>query len=128
MIYVDSSVLLAAVLSEDRRPPETFWNERLGSSRLLQYEAWNRLHARSAGGAYSGRLEALLDRVDVVELSPDSLERALQPFPPGVRTLDGLHLATVHFLRSREPQLDIASYDRRLLSAARALDFRAYEP
>ena len=45
MIYVDTSVLLAQLLAEDKAPPENLWNESLVSSRLLEYETWTRLHA-----------------------------------------------------------------------------------
>ena len=45
--YVDSSAVLAQILTEDRRPPRALWAENLVSSRLLEYEVWVRLHARS---------------------------------------------------------------------------------
>ena len=48
MIYVDTSVALAHLFAEDRRPPASFWIEPLVSSRLLEYEMWTRLHAREA--------------------------------------------------------------------------------
>ena len=49
------------------------------------------------------------------------LARALEPFAIPVRTLDALHLATMEFLRSRGRPLELASYDARLLDAARSL-------
>lgn len=36
MNYIDSSVVLAAVLAEDRVPPDAFWQEDGITSRLLQ--------------------------------------------------------------------------------------------
>jgi hypothetical protein len=45
----------------------------------------------------------------------------LQPFPVPVRTLDCLHLATIEFIRGQGEPVDLASYDDRLLAAARAL-------
>lgn len=47
MIYVDTSVVLAQILAEDRKPPRSFWDEDLISSRLLEYEVWTRLNARN---------------------------------------------------------------------------------
>ena len=38
-----------------------------------------------------------------------------------VRTLDALHLASVEFLRGRGQSIELASYDDRLLSTARAM-------
>lgn len=35
MIYIDTSVLLARMLSEDRQPPPWIWDETLVSSRLM---------------------------------------------------------------------------------------------
>ncbi len=45
MIYVDTSVVLAHLLTEDRSPPASFWQGNLVSSRLLEYEVWTRLHS-----------------------------------------------------------------------------------
>ena len=49
------------------------------------------------------------------------LARALEPWPVPVRTLDALHLATIDFLRGQGEAVELASYDNRLLAAARAL-------
>jgi hypothetical protein len=56
-----------------------------------------------------------------IELSPPVLARALEPFPIPVRTLDWLHLASLEFLRSRGQTVELASYDERMLAAARSL-------
>jgi hypothetical protein len=48
--------------------------------------------------------------------------RALEPFPVTVRTLDALHLASAEFLRSRGQRLELASYDERMVDAARRMD------
>jgi hypothetical protein len=45
----------------------------------------------------------------------------LQPFPISVRTLDALHLATMDFLRVGGEPVELASYDSRLIAAARAI-------
>ena len=49
------------------------------------------------------------------------MERALEPFPIPVRTLDALHLASIAFLLERGQTIALASYDDRLLAAAKAL-------
>jgi len=77
VIYLDSSVALAKLLTESRAPQEAFWNETLISSRLLQYEVWNRINSReSRRGAEPAR--ALLDRVTLIDLSEAILARALK--------------------------------------------------
>jgi hypothetical protein len=62
-----------------------------------------------------------LRRIDLIEPSETVLARALRPFPATVRTLDGLHLATIEYIGQREAPVQLASYDNRLLAAARAL-------
>lgn len=83
MIYLDTSVALAHLLSEDRRPPDALWQ--------------------------------------TLELLPNVLARALEPFPSPVRTLDALHLASIVFLRERGQTIELASYDSRLIAAAGSL-------
>jgi hypothetical protein len=120
-VTVDTSVALAHVLAEDRRPPESLWQETLITSRLTHYEAWNRAHARNLDEPHGAALGALLDRIAVVELTPAALERALRPFPRPVRTLDALHLASIEFLREQGLVVHLASYDDRMLVTARLL-------
>jgi len=57
----------------------------------------------------------------MLEMLPNVLARALEPFPASVRTLDTLHLASIEFLRGRGQTIELASYDDRLIAAARAL-------
>ena len=126
MIYIDTSVALAHILVEDRAPPESLWQEPLMSSRLLVYEAWTRLHARRLGASRGEEMRAMLARISFIELAPPVLARALEPFPTAVRTLDALHLASMEFVRSSGQTLRLASYDRRLLAAARAMRFAIF--
>ncbi len=121
MIYLDTSVALAHLLAEDRQPPERLWQEQLVSSRLLQYELWTRLNARGLARSHREVVADLESRISFLELVPPVLERALEPFPVPVRTHDALHLASADFLRSRSRQLQLATYDDRLLRAAAAV-------
>jgi predicted nucleic acid-binding protein len=121
MIYLDSSVVLARLLAESRRLPDSSWHLPLISSRLLQYEVWNRLHARAVGQGREVAAQNLLNRIVFVELTPAVLARALEPFPIAVRTLDSLHLATMNYLRGEGQDIEFASFDERLLAAASAL-------
>ena len=127
MIYLDTSVALAHLLAEDHSPPESLWQEPLISSRLLEYEIWTRVHARKLGRTHSSEVRSLLSRVAMIELSPPVLARALEAFPNPVRTLDALHLASMDFLRRQGQVVSLASYDDRLIDAARALRFTIYD-
>lgn len=126
MIYLDTSVALAQLLAEDRHPPARLWREPLVSSRLLEYELWTRIHARSLGRSHGEHVRALLGGVSLIELAPPVLARALEPFPTPVRTLDALHLASLEFLRAQGQRVRLACYDDRLLAAARALMIPSY--
>ncbi len=123
MIYLDTSVVLAQLLGEDRRPPEALWAESLVASRLLEYEVWNRLHRLGAAQSHGEAARELLARVAFVELAPEVLARALEPFPQPLRTLDALHLASAEALRAAGARIEIATYDERFARAAEALGF-----
>ena len=126
MIYLDSSVALAHILAEERAPSERLWAGQVGSSRLLAYEVWNRLHVAGLGESHAREAEALLARVALLELGPRILERALKPFPVSVRTLDGLHLASMFFLEGAGESIELASYDKRMNAAAEALNLKLF--
>ena len=121
MIYLDTSVVLAHLLAEDRVPPEPLWSQPLVTSRLLHYEAWARLQARGLGSSHGDSLRGILARIAVMEMQPLVLQRALEAFPTPVRTLDALHLSSVEFLRAHGQPVRLASYDERMVAAARAL-------
>jgi len=127
MIYLDTSVALAQLLAEDHCPPAHLWQETLVSSKLLQYEMWNRINARSLTESHDESLRTLLGSVAFLELSPTVLARALEPFPAPVRTLDALHLASAAFLIERAQEVTLATYDRRMQEAARGLGIPLYE-
>jgi hypothetical protein len=122
VIYLDTSVALAQLLAEDRAPPLSLWSEPLIASRLLEYEIWTRLNARRLGQSHGEEARSLIQHVALIELAAPVLQRALEPFPVPVRTLDALHLASIAFLAGRGQPVELASYDDRLLAAARALE------
>jgi predicted nucleic acid-binding protein len=126
LIYLDTSVALAHLLAEDRVPPDRLWQEPLISSRLIEYEIWTRIHARKLTRSHADEVRSLLSRLALIELAPPVLARALEPFPKPVRTLDGLHLASMDFLRNQGQSVTLASYDDRLINGARALRFPLY--
>jgi len=125
MIYVDTSVVLAHLLSETQRPNPRLWSNILVSSRLLEYETWTRLNQLK--DAPRSEAEQSLARITYVELTPTVLSRALKPFPIPVRTLDALHLATLTFWRERFPGVALATYDLRLREAASSLGISVAE-
>ena len=85
------------------------------------------IHARRLELSHGDAVRALIGRVALLELATPVLGRALDPFPMPVRTLDALHLASIEFLRVRQQQVKLASYDERLIDGARALHIPLYE-
>jgi hypothetical protein len=127
LIYLDSSVALAHLLAEDRYPPDALWHQPLVSSRLLECEVWNRINARRLQGSHGDVARSLINRIAMIEMVPPVLRRALEPFPAPVRTLDAIHLAAIEFIRTQGASVQLASYDERLVGAARLLGVREWD-
>jgi predicted nucleic acid-binding protein len=127
VIYLDSSVLLSQLLAEDRQPAQSLWDENLVSSRLLEYEVWSRIHIRGLSRTHAEQARIFIEFIDLIGLSPNVLERALEPFPIPVRTLDALHLATIEYARLQGDAVQLASFDKRMIAAARALGIELYD-
>lgn len=129
--YVDSSVLLRIVLGEPGALAE--WPEiEPVSSELIRVECLRAVeryrHIAALGDAIAAeRRAAVLDslsRFRLVESSRNVLERAADPFPVYVATLDAIHLATALELRAEYGYHTLATHDAKLALAARALEFR----
>jgi uncharacterized protein len=126
--YLDASALAKLVVVE----PETAALEHdcaaragLLSSRLGATEL--RRAARRAGHRrVVQQVEDVLAAVVLVEVSPSVLDRAGRLTPPGLRTLDAIHLATATTLAL--PGLEFVTYDARLAAAARAAGLTVAQP
>ena len=116
---MDSSALVKLVLPE----PETEalrellagWPERV-SSALVRVEILRAVRRVTAAGAYQ-RAENLVSRVGLVAVDRAVLGLAARLAPPGLRSLDAIHLATA--LSIGDDLGGIVSYDARLSEAAR---------
>jgi predicted nucleic acid-binding protein len=126
VIYLDSSVALAHLLLEDRRPAEKLWAESIISSRLLEYEIWTRLNNRGVKREDEEAARRLVGRIALLELIPEVVQRARERFPLPVRTLDALHLASATFLINEGVGLELATYDQRMVEAARKFKIPLY--
>jgi hypothetical protein len=121
MIYLDSSVALTHLLSEDRFTRDELWDEQLVYRQFLECEVWNRINAHQLQDSHGEAVRNLIGRVAMIEMVGPVLTRALQPFPVPVRTLDAIHLAALEFIRAQKQSVLLASYDERLVAAARLL-------
>jgi uncharacterized protein len=83
--------------------------------------------ARRLGGAHVlERALAVLERIDLIPISPEIIELATGAFSPPLRAMDAIHLATA--LSMREDVGTIFVYDGDLHTAARAHGLTAAAP
>ncbi len=130
-VYVDSSVLLRVILGEPE--PLATWREIevAVSSELIRIECLRtidraRIESRLGDEAVSRHRADVLDAIegfDLVPLATNVLERAAEPFPTLIGTLDALHLSSALLVRERYERLRFATHDRVLGIAARAMGF-----
>ena len=128
--YVDASVLLRIVQGSTDRL-ETWSETEPISSYLIRVECLRTLdRARLQPGADDLAIGS--DRASVLELlqgfslapvTSSVLDRAADPFPTMLGSLDAIHLATALELRDSYPDLVFATHDRQLGIAARSLGF-----
>jgi predicted nucleic acid-binding protein len=131
-VYVDSSVLLRVVLGEPGR--FRTWSKITNpvASELIQLESLRTIdRARIRLGLedqeVADRRAAVLEVIDTFHLVPIGrrvLQRAAEPFPTMVGSLDAVHLATALLIRDRFDDLSLATHDQELAVAARAVGFR----
>jgi predicted nucleic acid-binding protein len=128
--YIDSSVLLRLVLRQPGALKEWSSIEEGITSALSQVECLRtldrlRIVERIPDGALASRREAifgLLATLSVVEVAGAILDRAAQPLPTALGTLDAIHLATAQLWRERAAiELTMATHDTALANAARSL-------
>lgn len=131
--YLDSSVLLRVVLRQPRSLREWRAVRRGVASALVEVECLrtlDRLRLRVAvpDREIAIRREAIyrvLESIEVVEPNRPILQRAAQPFPTELGTLDAIHLATALLWRERSAaDLVLATHDPALATAARSCGLR----
>ncbi len=128
--YLDSSVLLRLVLRQPGVLKEWSSVEEGVTSALTQVECLRtldrlRVVERIPDEALASRREAifgLLATLEVVDVAGVILDRAAQPLPTALGTLDAIHLATAQLWRERTgSDLTMATHDSALAIAARSL-------
>jgi predicted nucleic acid-binding protein len=130
--YVDSSVLIRLIFGEPH--PLVSWTqvETAVSSELVQVECLRTIDRAS----FDSRLPdddlafrrssafELLERISIVPIGSEVLDRAAGPFPTSIGTLDAIHLSSALLVRDHFEDLVFATHDRALGIAARAMGFQ----
>ena len=134
-VYVDSSVVLRHILNGDPAlGAAASASDVVGSSDLLAIECQRVLQRERMAGHLDDRqyseavllLEAILERLTLIEVGPAVKRRAAGPFPTVIGTLDAIHLASALLWQETEPEMDlrILTQDRQLALCARSLGLR----
>jgi predicted nucleic acid-binding protein len=130
--YVDTSALLRLVLREPGALDDLRSYDALVSSELIAVESARTIDRLRLQGALTveeaaARRRAItdwLDAIDLVLLRPLVLNRAGEPLPTPLGTLDAIHLATAVIWRERMGALAaIVTHDAALGLAARSFGF-----
>jgi predicted nucleic acid-binding protein len=133
--YVDSSVLLRHVLGQPGALPEWREIQSAVASSLLRVECLRTLDRLRLAGSLDARQDAQrreslstsLESFDVVEITPAVLDRAAEPLPVPLGTLDAIHLATALLWREEEaPELALVTHDAALAAAGRLFGFPVF--
>lgn len=129
MIYVDTSALVKLVVPERETEALRAWMrarvvEPFFSSQLTRVELLRTV--TRAAPSRTQRARDVLSGVALVRID-DEIVQTAEDLPPAVlRSLDAIHLATAHSLKSQVSAF--VTYDVRLGDAARALDLPAIAP
>lgn len=133
-VYVDSSVLLRIVLGEPDRLRIWPTITNAVSSELIRLECLRTIdRARVRLGLEDARIAKyradVLEAVDaftLVALDSIVLERASEPFPTALGSLDAIHLASALLARDNLGDLAFATHDDELAMAALATGFQVH--
>lgn len=133
-VYVDSSVLLRVVLGEPGRL--RIWSkiENPVASELIRLECLRtidrariRLGLRDVDvSRHRAEVIETIEAFDLIELDSSVLERATEPFPTTIGSLDAIHLASALLARLEFDDLALATHDGELATAGRAVGFHVH--
>ena len=130
--YLDASVVVRKLQREAGSLKEWGQWERAFSSELLRIEVLRAVDRARLRGALTDnevadvvmRARAILDALELLQLSPSILNRAAQSFLTPLGTLDALHLASaVRLAESTGIELTFLTHDAELGTAARSMNF-----
>jgi predicted nucleic acid-binding protein len=131
--YVDASVLLRVALGQPNALPEWRQIDRGVSSALVTIESLRtldrlRLRANLSDREVATRravILALIASLELVEIDAVVLDRAAQPMPTELGTLDAIHLATAMLWKEiTRTDLVMATHDGALALGAQAHGLR----
>ncbi|HEY6101879.1 MAG TPA: PIN domain-containing protein [bacterium] len=132
--YIDASIVLRLALGQPDALPEWRRIDRGVASALVMTECLRtldrlRLHAGLSDSEVATRratVLALIASLELVEVDSVVLDRAAQPMPTELGTLDAIHLATALLWKDEtHTDLTMATHDAALALGAQAHGLRA---
>ena len=131
--YLDASVLLRHILLGEEPIRHALEFPRVVSSELIEIECRRVLHRCRLAGELTDealtvareRLDEVLAGIDLLEISRQIKQRAMDPFPVNVRTLDALHVATALMVGEDAGGVALFSHDEGMNRCARSLGINA---
>jgi len=131
-VYLDASVVVRKLQREAGSLKDWGQWERAYSSELLRVEVLRAVDRARLRGVLTDnevadiviKAHAIVDGLELLQLSPSILNRAAQSFLTPLGTLDALHLATaVRLVESTGIELTFFTHDAELATAARSMNF-----
>jgi predicted nucleic acid-binding protein len=129
VVYLDSSALVKLVVAEPESSALVEFlrgrSERVSSAVALA-EVPRALRRAGFGASERRRSREVMARIALVDVDRRILAAAAALDPPGLRTLDAIHLATA--LAVREDLEALVTYDRRLAAGAERVHLEVSAP
>ncbi len=132
-VYLDTSILLRVVFNESTALPEFKEIRHAISSELLKVECLmtiDRMRVRLSMPDEEIEKRVILvfyalDRIELIPISERVLDRASQPFPTLLGTLDAIHLASaLEWQSAYHSHPMMLTHDQELARASRSLGFK----
>ena len=129
LLYVDSSGLVKLVVAEPETPALMAMlsqHPNLVSSAVAAVEVIRAARRASTSQAVVARAREVVRAVHLLAVDARVLDHAAELEPPGLRTLDAIHLASA--LSVRDDLEAMVVYDERLAAAAEAAGLKVLAP
>lgn len=129
MIYLDASAFFKLIVTEAETARLKRWlagraELPLVSSAIVRAEVPRAVWRADAGAI--PRSYQLVRRITKVRVTNDILDTAASLYPPTLRTLDAIHLASA--LAVGKDRITFVAYDKRLLGAAKDAGLQTASP
>jgi hypothetical protein len=126
--YIDASAALKLVVEERESSAlaDALAGDQLISSEICRVELARAIRRLGLGQGAELLVRGVVERIELLRLDDQILDRASEVGPTDLRTLDAIHLASALAI-GRE--LDaVVTYDRRLAAAAEGAGFAVLTP